>query len=174
MSNREDIVGDFIQKVSEIQNVKDNEDLSTADLKEIATEIGMSEDDWEDVQKAYGEHLERGSGFFSHNNYDDALSEYQQALMLHPDSMDTLFGLATAHEGRFLITGSRTDMEMAIKFASRCLHISPNHQGALELISNMKKKEIAPRKKRTALLLSLVLSAAAIIGLIVMVFLRSV
>ena len=174
MNSKEDMVGSFIQKVSEIQNQKDNEDLSTPDLKQIAIEIGMSDDDWEEVQKVYRDHLERGTGFFSHDNFDDALSEYQQALMLHPDSKDTLYGLATAHEGRFLRTGSRTDMEMAIEFASRCLHISPSHQGAIELISNMKKKEIAPRKKRTALRLSLVLSAAAIVGLIVMAFLRSV
>ena len=50
MNSREDIVKNFIQKVSEIQNTKDNEGLSSAELKQIALEMGMSEDDWKKVQ----------------------------------------------------------------------------------------------------------------------------
>ena len=173
MSDKEDIVGNFIQKVSEIQNSKDDEDVSTADLKQIALETGLSEDDWEKVQKVYGDHLKRGSGFLSHKNYSDAISEYKQALILSPDSEDTLFGLATAYRDQFIETGTAGDRELAEKFAARCLDYSPTHEGALSLISDLKKKVTASGKKGPLLFVSLGL-VAGIILLILMAFFRSV
>ena len=173
MNDEEDNVGRFIKKVSEIQYSKDDGEMSSAYLKQIAQEIGLSEGDWKKVQKVYEDHVKRGTGFLSHKNYEDALSEYQQALILHPDSEDTLYSLAAAYEGRSWETGSKTDREMAEKFAKQCLYISPTHQGALELISNLKRITTAPKKKRTALYVTLGIGAGIIL-LLVMAFLRSV
>jgi tetratricopeptide (TPR) repeat protein len=172
VNSKEDIVKNFIQKVNEIQNKNANEDFSSAELKQIAHEMGMSENDWEKVQKTYTDHLKRGKGFLSLNNFDDALAEYQQAYILHPDDVNALFGLASAYEGRYLESKSRTNKEMAEKYATRCLQISPDHQKALRLISSLKRKTKTPTKKRTSLILILGISAV-LIGLIALAFLVS-
>ena len=166
MSSREDIVKGFIQKVSEIQSAKDSdENMSSAELKQIALDMGLSDEDWQNVQQTHSDHVKRGEGFLSLENYEDALYEYEQAHILRPDDVDSLFGLATAHGGKSLQSGSKVDREMAVTYARKCLQVSPDHRGALALISNLKELRTQPRK-RMSVYIAVGLGIAALVGLL--------
>ena len=166
MSSREDIVRDFIQKVSEIHNSReDDKSISSSELKQIALETGLSAEDWTHVQQAQTDYVKRGQGFLSLKNYDDAMYEYQQAHILQPDDVDSLFGLAAAYAGRYQQNGLKDDREAAEKYARMCLQISPDHRKALELISRMKIINI-PRKRKTSLYIAIGISIAALAGVL--------
>lgn len=148
MKESEDKIRKFIDKISEIQNLNEEKGLSEQDLKEIAFEMGMTGEEWRKVEKTFNDYLTRGKGFLKYRNWDDALYELQQASALYPDHVDVLYHLALAYEGRWLGKRDKDDRNKAEECAKKCIQINPAHQGALKLISSLKRRQRPVNKTR--------------------------
>jgi len=64
----------FFEKALAIQ-VKRQEKLSEAEKKEIALQLGFSEEDWQAVLASFEGHLRRGMEFLKRHNYEKAIVE---------------------------------------------------------------------------------------------------
>jgi flagellar basal body-associated protein FliL len=135
MAFSEQNLDDYIQKVIEIQQQQESQALSNEQLKQIAANMGLTEMDLRRAQDGY---LQRGNGFLQHNNSEDAIREFQQAILLQPHNENALFGLAKSYQQLWLKTGKNTYKEQAEDFAQKCLQINPTHQASFRLISELK------------------------------------
>jgi len=126
----------YFQKILEIKNQRKG--LNEAELKEIALELGMSEAEWREVKRVGKGHIDRGYNFLEHQNREDALKEFQQALIVFPDKARALYGVARVHELRFLEKRQTIEKAEALKFAHQTLQAAPAHSDAARLISELK------------------------------------
>lgn len=160
--NRQETLEIYIRKILDIQD----EALTESDLQAVAYELGLTPEDYAELQAECEDHLTRGQGFLKHENWDDAIDEFQQAKALNPLREDIWMALASAHRARFQAQQSAEDREKANSYARKCLKRNPQHEAALALISSL-REPIKPRKVRTGL----VLAAVIILGLLPMYWL---
>jgi hypothetical protein len=135
MENSENNLNAYIKKVIEIQQQQESQALSNEQLSQIAMNMGLSESDLRKAQEAY---LQRGKGYLQFNNAEDAIREFQQAVILQPHNENALFGLAKAYQQLWQKTGKKSFRDQAEDFAQKCLEINPNHQESFRLISALK------------------------------------
>jgi len=138
----------YIEKILQIQNSKIDSALEEKDLKTIALDMGMSESDWLEIQRTFEGHLTRAKGFINYNNWDDAISEGEQAIILNPHHIDALYALAYSYAKRWEIKGNMRDKELAQKYAGSCLQINPAHTDAIRMISYLKTKPQTPQTQQ--------------------------
>lgn len=129
----------YFQKILQIKDQRKG--VSEAELKEIALELGMSENEWREVQKVARGHIDRGYNFLDHNNEEDALKEFEQALVVYPDDARALYGIAHIHERWFLEKGKAENKTEALQYAHDTLQADPAHANAARLISYLKNKK---------------------------------
>ncbi len=145
MNNQEEQQKEFVKKLLALQQKRQDKPLSKSEQQEIAFQIGLSDSDWQAVQETYKAHLLRGRGFLSHQNYDDAISELEQANVLDYNSIETTAVLAQTHFERFNEYSDEKDKEAAISYSNICLNHNPSHTPSLKIISELKRKD----KKQT-------------------------
>ncbi|WP_375561100.1 hypothetical protein ACE193_00675 [Bernardetia sp. OM2101] len=141
MNNQEQRQKEFVSKLLAVQQKRQNKPLSKEEQQEIAAQIGLSDADWQAVQETYKAHLLRGHGFLSHQNYDDAITELEQANVLDYNSIETTATLAQAHFERFREYSDEKDKQAAISYSKICLNQNPSHNQSLKIISDLKRKE---------------------------------
>ena len=73
----------YFEKAWDIQKKRKNSQLSLEELKQIALESGMTEQDWYAVQKAFNDYVERGRSYLKHKNYKDAIDEFEEAYKIN-------------------------------------------------------------------------------------------
>lgn len=139
MPNSDDNLKAYFNKIIEIQQSQKNAQLSEGDLKSIAKNLGFSEDDWQFIEQNFQDHLKRAGGFLGHQNWTDAIDEFNQALILKPHHVKTLYGIASAYKGRWEENHNKDDKAKALTFAQQCLKVKADHAGALKLISDLRK-----------------------------------
>ncbi|MDX2303905.1 MAG: hypothetical protein NW226_13950 [Microscillaceae bacterium] len=131
----------YIAKILEIQQAQSEKPISENEMKQIATELGFSTDDWQKVDKTYEDLWKRGNAFVQHKNWEDALHNFHQALVLKPYDPSLLYMIASAYEGRWKELHHPKDKEKAHHFADQCLQIKADHAGAIKLISDLKRQK---------------------------------
>ncbi|TAF64464.1 MAG: tetratricopeptide repeat protein [Cytophagales bacterium] len=136
MKNQDEILEAYIQKVLEIQQQQQSQGLSSEDLAEIARNMGIPENELENARSAY---LTRGQGFLKYGNWEDAIKEFQQLLILNPNNSEVLYNIAVAYAGLYEQNHRDKDKEQAIKYAQIALQIRPDYEAAIKLISTLKK-----------------------------------
>jgi hypothetical protein len=140
MNNDQQRQREFVEKLLAVQQKRQDKPLSKSEQQEIAAQIGLSDADWQAVQETYKAHLLRGRGFLSHQNYDDAISELEQANVLDYNSIETTATLAQAHFERFIEYADEKDKQAAIAYSKICLNQNPSHNPSLKMISDLKRK----------------------------------
>lgn len=131
----------FIERILEIQNSQLHKRLGDKDLKIIAHDVGLSENEWQMIQKMFNDYLTRAKGFIDYKNYEDAIKELEQAITLNPSHAEALYLKALAHKKRWNQTHNSNDKQLAIKHADDCIQIEPANKKAIELISTLKKSQ---------------------------------
>ncbi|GAB4395988.1 MAG: hypothetical protein OHK0053_08260 [Microscillaceae bacterium] len=124
---------DFFKKALEIQAQK-REKLSEAEKKEIAEQLGFSEADWQAVLDSFEAHRVRGTEFLKRNNYEKAIAELEEALIIQPEHAPTLAALAKAYLGVFQTKKRSTQKEKALQYAQECLQYDPVNEAAHQVI----------------------------------------
>lgn len=175
MENQEEkILEAYIAQVLKLQAEHRQVPLQVEELNRIAGELGLSEAELDFIDQKFQDYFYRGKGYLRHHNFDKAIEELSQALLIKPLHIETLFGLAEAHLFRWQHTHKKTDKQAALEYAERCLEIDARHEGAFLLIGRLENKHIV-RKKRAYqvrwLMVGLITtSALALISLLVISF----
>ena len=124
---------DFFEKALAIQAQR-REKLSEAEKKEIALDLGFSEDDWQAVLASFEGHLERAKHFLNRQNYQEALPELEEALIIQPENVEALSQIAWAYLGLFQYKKRRQDKDKALQYARECLQYAPDNFLAHQVI----------------------------------------
>lgn len=129
----------FVERLVDIQHAQKEKTLTESDLKGIALEMGMTDGEWIEVQNIYNGHLSRAKGFIKYKNWDDAITECEQAIVLNPHEPDILYATAYSYFMRWEEKQGSKDKELALLHARKCLQVDPKYDGAFQLISRLRK-----------------------------------
>ncbi len=175
MENPEEkILEAYIAKVLKLQAEHRQVPLQVEELNRIAGELGLSEAELDFIDQKFQGYFYRGKGYLRHRNFDKAIEELSQALLIKPLHIETLFGLAEAHLFRWQQTQKKTDKQAALSYAERCLEIDARHEGAFLLIGKLENKHIIRKKRayrvRWLMLALITTSILALVSLLVISF----
>jgi hypothetical protein len=168
MADSENLLEQYIQQILKIQLEKNQTPLQVAELNQIAQNLGLTEADLRLIDQKFNDYLYRGQGFARYRNWDKAIEELNQAVILKPLHIEALYHLADACRWRFLEKGNIQDKNQALLYAERCLQSEAKHEGSLHLISQLsaikpdtKSRELRYRRLIRALIVSIL---AVILG----------
>lgn len=150
-----------------------NDRLTDEVLKAAALSVGMSEAEWEALQKEAEDHYFQGKVFAEGGNLVEAVGDLEQAVAIKPNYLEALCLLADC---TFKL-GVRADDEEQIQRADarleQALQVDPRHQPALQMKNAWRQQlkrrsgsEQSKRKQRLALTL-------LVVGLLLAVFVGS-
>ncbi|MBB6460560.1 hypothetical protein [Flammeovirga kamogawensis] len=129
----------FIERIYEIKE-SHNIQISQAELKATALEMGLTDFEWDQMQDLFTSHFSRAMSYHKYKNWDDAISELDQALTINPFDEKTLFLMSSCYANRYYEGEEREDREKSILFANKTLEVNPLDQKALQLLSSLKKE----------------------------------
>lgn len=141
MSDQDKALENYIKKLMEIQyNPQTDAHLTDQDLKEIALEAGLTEQDWFSAQQRARNHLDRGRSYLNAGNSEDAVPELEQAAMLMPNSAEANFLAAKAFVQRGSMLNQAQDYDKAEYYLRHALLTSPAHSEALALKTELNNR----------------------------------
>lgn len=129
----------FYEKLLEIKDKEAQKSLSQQELKEIAMDLGFSENEWHLVEQKVEGHLKNGQSFLSYENWDDAIEQFEQALQLSPNNPAATYGLAIAYHSLYQQNRKATNKEKALEYARIRLVNEPGHEPSIRIISELQK-----------------------------------
>ena len=139
MADSSDNLQAFINKMLQLQNENRDKPLSDEELKEIAFDIGITEEDWLLSQKAFQDYLKSGKSHLNLRNWNDAIYSFNQALILRPNHVEVLFHLALTHKEMWAFEADEDHKDKAVDFARRALKIKPAYPPAMNLLGEIKR-----------------------------------
>lgn len=140
----DDMIQAYIKKVLKIQQEQKERPLDAEELRQIAEELGMSEDDLKYLQKKIQDYIARGKGYSRYEDWDSAIDEFQQALILSPNDLEALYGLANAYKHRWLLRGDKEALHKAKQYVKQALNVSPTHDPSFRLASELNRGNFRP------------------------------
>ncbi len=135
----ESILQDYIARLLSTQDERD-EWLSEDDLKTVARDLGLSDDDLERLAATTEAHRTRGRSFAERGLWDEAVEEYSQAATLNPFDAAATHELTQAYLGRWHTTGDALDHAAAERYAHRTLQLDAEHAASYEIIKELKRR----------------------------------
>lgn len=138
----------FLRKALEIELDDPAKRLTEEELKKIALNCGLSEEDWERLTERLQGHLDKGVNFLEHGNHQDAILELDQAAALAPYRVDVLYPCGEAHQLRWKKTGKNESRQRAKELFSQCLDLQADHEGAASGLSEIRHRDA---EKKTSL-----------------------
>lgn len=154
MANTDDFLKRYIEKILQQQN-QDEKPLSDTERKEIAFDLGMTEQEWQEAQNEFKMNLKKGKQFFEHRNLEDAYATYEQAYIFNPYSAEVNYLLAQWHEHKWQNEQREEDFQKAHKYLETLFRIDPAHAGGISLKTAFRKTEKvhANRKSKSKMML---------------------
>jgi len=146
----------YIERVTALQAERGRA-LELHDMKEIARELGMSEEDIAAADSAARAHLDRGLRHSSYGRWDDAIVELREAAALDPMNVEVLHALALSHKERWLAVGDPEDRRQAAELARQSVALDPAHDPSYLLLNDLDKPRqgggtdpagFSPRRRR--------------------------
>ena len=154
----DDILDAYVDRLLAVED-DGNHALDDSDLRKVARELGLTEEQLAKLDQVVDDHLTRGRNFLDRGLFTDAAGEIHQAAVLRPFDAVIATDLARAHFGQFQKTRDRRERERAQRFARRAVDIDPEHAPAYELLQACQK----PERPATNRLLPM-LGAVALLG----------
>lgn len=139
MSNPGDTIQEYIKKVLKIQEEQKERPLNVEEMQKIAEELGMSPEDLSLIKQKIKDYIARGKGYSRYEDWDSAIDEFRQAVILNPGSIDALYGLANAYKHRWLLKRNKDDLQMAKSYVKRALQVDATHDPSFELASELNR-----------------------------------
>ncbi len=150
----------FVKKMYDLQYSDKEIVVSTQELKKIALDTGLSEQEWNESQIMLQNHIKNGKQHLSANNWDYAISEFEQAVNLNPFSAENNFNLAVAHHDKWKGEDDILALGNSQKYAEKSINIKAGYSPAIHLLAKIKKfsrqtKTENTKKKKTTLILAI-------------------
>lgn len=176
MSKPATIIANYVGCVTEMQQQRADQ-LSEADLRSIAQELGLQTEDIQYAERAAEDHIQRAAHYLQNQMCDDAIEELAAAVMLRPLRGDILCRLAEAYATRWEASGRSSDRTEADQIARQVLLLEPHNQAAYALRKKLKENTSTPARSPLivgGLVLAAVLAISVLstIGIALMLFLR--
>ena len=129
----------FVQKMYEIQFSQKNKILSNQELKAIALDTGMSENEWIESRQLLKSSEQNGKQHLSVKNWESAIKEFEQAVSLNPYNVETVYGIAHSYFYKWEDTNDVFALGKAQEYADKCLQIRAGYAPAIQLLADIKK-----------------------------------
>ncbi|WP_448528366.1 hypothetical protein [Raineya sp.] len=129
----------YIREMMRLKERRERENQKS-DLKEIAKELGMSEEDFYAVEQERRKMLDSARGLLNHQQSEDAILLLESAYNLDPDDAETLSLLAQAYGMKYIQTNIPSYKKKSEEFASMAILKNPNDQKAMELLRSVRYK----------------------------------
>ncbi len=139
MSESENMIEAYIQTLLRIQEEQKERPLDEQEMKRIAYDLGMDEEDIHLIHKKMSDYVARGKGYSRYEDWESAIEEFRHALSLSPNHLDALFGIANAYKHRWLSKGDKEDFNQAKLYAKKALQVNPHHDASFRLASELNK-----------------------------------
>lgn len=136
MSQQDQMLKAYLERVIALREQKSNA-LSERDLREIAGEIGLSDEDLLAADRAAQDHCIRGENYLKHGRHDDAIRELQDAVALAPGWLAYKSLLAQAFFERWRRLNREPDRHAAAQLARECIAIDADHAQAYQLLNQL-------------------------------------
>lgn len=128
----EDTLKRYVDKVLEIQDQENA--LSDSELRDIAKEIGLSQDDLAAIDKKVAEDERRAIGFMKHAIWSDAISEWKEVIALSPNHVTVRANLSFC----YLKNGDHRNARL---MADSALKADPSNTQAFEVLGQLSKRK---------------------------------
>ncbi len=132
-------LSEFIERAARLGRQK-SQTLTAEEIRAIALESGLSEEDLEEASRKGRNALQRGREFMARRRWRDAIAELEDALALLPAELGPRIDLARAFAERFLSTGDRQARTRAESLARRILDVDPGCNAAYEVLDLISAK----------------------------------
>ncbi|MDX2303040.1 MAG: hypothetical protein NW226_09580 [Microscillaceae bacterium] len=133
------ILRTYIEHLLKLQEEHQNTPLTLDELDRLHQELGLTPQELDFIDKKFQDYHHRGLGFFRYQDWDRAIQELEQALILKPLHMEVLDLLAEAYMNRSRKKHSPKDHQKALYYAERCLQSDPRNERALYLIAQLRR-----------------------------------
>ena len=144
MSYSEEKFKEHIKTVVEASQSSDDtleeRPLTLAELKELAISMGMTEEQWNNLQKQSHEHLKAADDHLKIRNFREAIAEAEKATAINPYIKNSNAVLAKAYMMLWLQTHEDEHRDKAEFHARRELKVDPRDQIAVNVLSTIDKK----------------------------------
>lgn len=140
----------FYEKLLELKNKEEQKALSQQELKDIAFELGFSDNEWHLIEEKVEGHLKNGQSFLGFQNWRDAIKEFEQALQLSPNNLAATYGLAIAFHSLYQEDTQNVFKEKALQYARIRLKNEPGHEPSIRIISELQKESKTAFKQANA------------------------
>ena len=160
----------FVKKMYEIQFSEQEKVLSNNELKEIALDTGLSENDWQQTQQLLRASEQNGQQHLNAKNWNSAIKEYETATSFNPFKVYNVYNLAVAYKNRGEQNNNKSDINKAEQYANQCLTIQPGYSPAIQLIANINEdttKEIKKSSKNKKYIIIGIVAGLIFFGMIV-------
>ncbi len=144
MSYNEDKFKDHIKAV--VNAGLEEEDISERpltldELKELALSMGMTTEEWEELQKKSHVYLKLADDHLSARNYTEAIAQAEQATAINPYIENGNAVLAKSYMMHWMQTHDDADRDKAEFHARQELKVDPHDQMAVQVLSTIEKKK---------------------------------
>lgn len=148
MSDQQDkMLQNYLERVMAIKE-QQSKTLTEQELRSIAREVGLSDEDLAAADQAAHQHFQRGLNFYQHRRWDDAVNELQEAVAYAPGWLDYKAQLALAHLERWKQSGREPDRYAAASLARECIDIDPNFEQAYQILNQVDQPQQQQAKQR--------------------------
>jgi len=147
MALREDTLQRWVERV-EAQRTAAANHWTTDELREIASEMGMSGHEFDEMLGDAAAHRQRGETLFGHGRIEDAREAFQMAADLVPSDVEALHGLARCFYSIGMRDRHNEALQTARGYAHAVLRLAPMHDGAAQLLNAIDSaiSAIAPQR----------------------------
>lgn len=115
--------------------------LTDDQLKQVALDTGMMDSEWEQLKSDAQAAENRGFEHLDRNNFEDAISEFQESTSLYPNSAQAFYGMAKALFKKAVEKEDNAYSQQAIKYVRRALTLNPDHTDSLDLQGQIRKHD---------------------------------
>ncbi|MDF1737551.1 MAG: hypothetical protein P1U86_00215 [Verrucomicrobiales bacterium] len=128
----------FLEKILEQRETVDAE-LDSESLRSLAEKYGLDGEAYDQLVREAEDHRARGLLFFEHGNWDDAITELDQAYVILPHDNELGFVLGKAHARQFKEGRADSDRRTAETYFRQCLKRDASHAEAVRELTELEK-----------------------------------
>ena len=129
-----------IVEAGEIDHTIGERPLTLDELKELAISMGLNEEQWQALLVKAEKHLKLADDHLSARNFDEAISEGEQAIAINPYLTNCNAILAKAYMMKWLQNHDPETRKKAEYYARKELVVDPKDQQAVMVLSTINKK----------------------------------
>lgn len=161
----QEVLQRYIERITQLRDSASG-DLDEATLREIALEVGITEEELDLAATTSRSHHQRGQGFLRYHRFDDAIEELTEALALAPGNDEIRLDLAKAYVEKFRQTrhgSARRDAESLLR---QCLARRADLDEAFELLNELESIAPAPPQSAQSPQASVILTISAALSVL--------